>query len=117
MEDFSNECFRNEELITDKRLYGRKFQNDDSETIAASAKKHRIWFHADGVHSGAAIFSKKYKYLLKGIERSDSLIVNFRTFNMADSSGIGESHPGPDPPAFSGRCGLSHRRQWSACSR
>lgn len=35
--------------------------------------------------------------------------------NLTASSGIAASHPGPGPPAFSGRCGLSHRRQWSAC--
>ncbi|RMB63388.1 aminotransferase class I/II-fold pyridoxal phosphate-dependent enzyme [Dokdonia sinensis] len=49
---------------------------DDLEGISAFAKAHNLWFHIDAAHGGAAIFSSKYKHLLKGAENADSIIID-----------------------------------------
>tara|TARA_B110000003_G_C16617048_1_gene521667 strand:- start:863 stop:1981 length:1119 start_codon:yes stop_codon:yes gene_type:complete len=39
-------------------------------------KKFNIWLHLDGAFGGTVVFSKKYKYLVKGIKHTDSFCFN-----------------------------------------
>jgi L-2,4-diaminobutyrate decarboxylase len=50
---------------------------DDLETIADFCEKHNLWLHIDGAHGMGVLFSEKYRNLAKGVERADSVVIDF----------------------------------------
>ena len=49
---------------------------DEIDKLADISEKYDLWLHVDGAYSGAVVFSEEKKYLVQGIERSDSFSFN-----------------------------------------
>lgn len=47
---------------------------DNLEKIGEFCEENNLWFHVDGAHGASALISNKYKHLLKGVEKADSLV-------------------------------------------
>lgn len=46
---------------------------DPMEEISALCQKYGIWMHVDGAYGASILLSKKYRHLLNGVEKADSL--------------------------------------------
>jgi len=49
---------------------------DPINDIADVCEKYGLWLHVDGAWGGASLLSRKYKHLLAGVERADSMTWN-----------------------------------------
>ncbi len=47
---------------------------DPLDEIADFCSENRLWMHVDGAHGASALLSERYRHLLKGISRADSLV-------------------------------------------
>ena len=49
---------------------------DPCDAIAPIAERYKIWFHIDASHGGGVFLSPKWRHLVSGSEKSDSIIWN-----------------------------------------
>jgi L-2,4-diaminobutyrate decarboxylase len=68
---------------------------DDLEKIADFCEKHSIWMHVDGAHGGVVVLSDRYKHLVKGIERANSVIVDFHKMLLVPALTTGVFYRNP----------------------
>jgi L-2,4-diaminobutyrate decarboxylase len=47
---------------------------DPLEEIGDFCQETKLWLHLDGAHGASALFSKRHRHLLKGVEKADSLV-------------------------------------------
>jgi L-2,4-diaminobutyrate decarboxylase len=48
---------------------------DDLTAIADFCEENNLWMHVDGAHGMGVLFSDKYRNLVKGVERADSVVI------------------------------------------
>jgi L-2,4-diaminobutyrate decarboxylase len=62
---------------------------DDMEAIAAFCKKRDLWLHVDGAHGACVAFAPRYRHLVKGIEKADSVTMDFHKMLLAPTLATG----------------------------
>ena len=49
---------------------------DSLPEIASIAEKYNIWLHVDAAYAGSALICPEYRWMIEGIEKADSFVVN-----------------------------------------
>lgn len=47
---------------------------DPLDEIADVCRRHEVWLHVDAAHGGCACLSSRYRHLVSGLDRADSLV-------------------------------------------
>lgn len=47
---------------------------DPLEPVADFCQRHGLWLHVDGAHGACAALSPRYRHLVRGVERADSVV-------------------------------------------
>lgn len=76
---------------------------DPVDEIGDICRNENIWFHIDGAYGGSAAVLDEMKYILKGIEKADSIVINPHKwfFNPSDISLFYTSRPDTLKKTFS----------------
>jgi glutamate/tyrosine decarboxylase-like PLP-dependent enzyme len=76
---------------------------DDLNALASIAERYGLWLHVDGAYGAAAAFSDRYRGVLSGIERADSITIDpHKWLSMPFAAGvILTRHPAMLERAFS----------------
>ncbi|MBC7886181.1 MAG: pyridoxal-dependent decarboxylase [Saprospiraceae bacterium] len=55
---------------------------DDLDAIGSFCSEHHLWYHIDAAHGGPAAFSEKFKYLMSGSQKANSITVDAHKMMM-----------------------------------
>ena len=58
---------------------------DDLEALADFCAAKDLWFHVDGAHGASVVFSEQHRPLVKGIERADTVVLDFHKMLLTPS--------------------------------
>ena len=59
------------------------------DELAAVTRAHGLWLHVDAAYGGALMFSEKHRHRLTGIEKADSVTIDFhKLFYLPVSCGV-----------------------------